>query len=290
MYPSCILILNSCETALITLTPEETYSSFLEKVTNAMKNIVKKELSSNVTYTYLDEEQDNISLSSELEFQELKSFASNRKIIVINILDIDVKPNPAISNEENELNKFNPFKNNEVFEKIEGVVGDIKDKLATELPKVGTIIENNLQSFVSSVSEIFTQENVNNVQTHLSQLLEKIASHFPKNFNSNNDDNDNIDNNNSNDNVDENNVNNNVNDNNNNDKNNKVEIVFVDIKQNPIGNEVDSTRNQVFLTEEEKHCLNKIREFGFENQNLLQIIRTHKCDLQSILDYLINQN
>jgi len=280
MYPSCILILNSCETSLITLTSEETYSSFLEKATNAMKNTVKKELSANATFTYLDEEQDNISISSELEFQEMKSFAGHRKVFVVNILDIDVKPLTEIPNEENESNKFNSFKANEVLEKIEGVVVDFKDKLATELPRVGTMIENNIQSFVSSVSEIFTQENVNNVQTQLSQLLEKIASHLPKNFNNNKNSDNSKENNNDNDNGN----------NNNNDKNNQVEIVFVDIKQNtPIENE-DSTRGQIFLTEEEKQCLNKIRELGFENQNLLQIIRNHKCDLQSILDNLINQN
>ena len=273
----CVLILNNSESAIITITPEDSYETYLAKIKQAAGVVLKKELSPTVTFTYMDEDEDCISMGSELEFQEMKSFAASRKLLIVNILDNNAQPLPQLPSAIiPENNIFESIKKNEMVEKFEEVVVDIKDKvstefveikdkLSTELPKVGEMIENNIQTLVTSVSTMFTQENVQNVQNQIAEILQKILSHLPNQNNNNNENNVSVNETSGSD----------VNSNNDNNNNTSVNKNVEEVKEQQ-------------MSEEERKCISKVQELGFEQADLLQLVRKYKCDLHAVLDYLVN--
>ena len=282
----CVLILNNSESAIITITSEDSYETYLAKIKQAAGVVLKKELSPTATFTYMDEDEDCISMGSELEFQEMKSFAAARKLLIVNILDNNAQALPQLPSAIPENNIFESIKKNEMVEKFEEVVVDIKDKvstefveikdkLSTELPKVGEMIENNIQTLVTSVSTMFTQEDVQNVQNQIAEILQKILSHLPNQNNNNNNNNNNNDDNVSVKETSGSDVNNNNENNNNNNTgvNNK--------------NDVEEVKEQQ-MSEEERKCISKVQELGFEQADLLQLVRKYKCDLHAVLDHLVN--
>jgi len=284
---NCVLVLNNCESAIIVLAPEDNYATFLTKVHQAVGVVLKKELSESAAFTYLDEDEDCISMSSELEFQEMKTFASSRKLLIINIIDLNVQ-SQNVNSVDYESYIYNTFKQNQVYfdkvgevvvdfkDKLSTEIVDIKDRLSTELPKVRPMIESNFQSLVSTMSDIFTQENVHNVQLQISELFARLVERLPTKSD-NNDNSQNINN----DNVQ---INNND-DVQNNDSNN---IVPESQNENVNNNNTGSTKDQ--MTEQERECINRVQELGFDTPNLLQIVRNFKCDLPIVLDHLIHLN